>query len=243
MKLERDLALIALAACAVPLLPWLATFWSPTFATNQAKWSEFGSFIGGVLSPLLAFVSFLGLLLTIREQRAVAARQKTQSDDLNYFNHASASLERAYATLAEGTDTERPAGDRLAWLSCARLLLSASDVSKRISSASSGLLALYEGEEEHWRRRFYELFLPAGAPRIGTQATYFSHPNSADGAQIEERSIRVIYEFFTWPEGKADPIDLVPKYTLKDLDSINPSMSGVRDYVRAMKRFENVSDA
>jgi hypothetical protein len=243
MKLERNLALVAVAACAMPLLLWLWTFWSPTFATEHVKWSEFGSFIGGVLSPLLAFVSFLGLLATINQQRAAATRQKIESDDLNYFNHAAASLERAYETLTANRSATEPVRDRLAWLSCARLLLSASNVSKRISPVSVGLLALYEGEEEHWRRRFYELFHPEGALSIGVQSTYFSHPTSADGVQIEERSIRVIYEFFTWPEGKEDPIDSVPKYTIEELESMSASMSGVREYVRTMPRFRSSSNA
>jgi hypothetical protein len=236
MKL-LSLALLALAACAIPLLLWLWTFWYPAFATDQGKWSDFGSFIGGVISPLLAFASFLGLLATLQEQRAAALRQKTETDDLNYFNHATESIERAYEALAGANPDGTPASDRLAWLTCARLLLSAKEVAKQISSSSVGLLALYDGELEHWRRRFYELLNPRGDLRVGTQATFFSHPASSDGVQIEERSIRVIFEFADWPEGKPDPIDAVPKYTRIDLDAMKPSMSGVREFIESKPRF------
>jgi len=236
MKL-LSLALLALAACAIPLLLWLWTFWYPAFATDQDKWSEFGGFIGGVISPLLAFASFLGLLATLQEQRAAALRQKTETDDLNYFNHATESIERAYEALAGVNPDGEPVRDRLAWLTCARLLLSAREVAKQISTSSVGLLALYDGELEHWRRRFYELLNPRGDLRVGTQATFFSHPASNDGVQIEERSIRVIFEFADWPEGKPDPIDAVPKYTQIDLDAMKPGMSGVRDYIESKPRF------
>lgn len=233
----RNLTLAAIAACAVPLTLWLWVFWTPVFSENPARWSEFGSFLGGVLSPVLAFASFLGLLATIREQRNLARTQKQQADDLNYFNHATASLERAYATLTRGTDGAGPVKDRWAWLSCARLLLSASDISKRISPSSEGIVALYEGEREHWRRKFYELFHPEGGLSVGMQATHFSHPDSRIGVNIEERSIRVVFEFFDWPEGKIDPIDSVPKYSREELEKMNAGMSGVREYVMTMPRF------
>jgi hypothetical protein len=236
MKL-RVFALTALLACAIPLVPWLMTFWSPSLATDQTKWSEFGSFIGGVLSPLLAFASFLGLLATIREQRASAERQKIETDDRNYFNHAIESLKRAYETLAGGQSALEPVRDRLAWLSCARLLLSAKEVANQISISSQGLLAVYDGESEHWRRRFYELLNPTTGGRVGTRLAFFSEQELTGGGPIEERSIRVIFEFMDWPEGRQDPIDSVPKYTLEDLSAMNASMSGIREYVRSKPRF------
>ena len=103
MKPERNIVIAAVVACAVPLALWLWVFWTPSLSDNHAEWSEFGRFLGGVLSPTLAFTSFLGLLATIREQREVAKAHKQQADDLNYFNHASASLERAYETLTRSS--------------------------------------------------------------------------------------------------------------------------------------------
>jgi hypothetical protein len=62
-------------------------------------------------------------------------------------------------------------------------------------------------------------------------------PESVWQYQIEERSIRVIFEFADWPEGKPDPIDAVPKYTRIDLDAMKPSMSGVREFIESKPRF------
>lgn len=242
MKLARNLIFSAVFTCVAPIALWLWVFWTPWFSHEHVKWSEFGSFLGGVLSPLLAFASFLGLLATINEQRKAADVQRQQADDLNYFNHASASLQRAYETLTRNGTDAVPRADRLAWLSCARLLLSAEDVSKRISEKSAGVKALYEGEREHWRRKFYELFHPKGQISIGARSAYFAHTDPRVGINLEERSIRVVFEFFDWPEGKPDPVDTVPKYTESELNAMNAGMSGVRDYIRTMPRFHARSD-
>lgn len=240
MKL-RDVAVLALLACAIPLVPWLMTFWSPSLATDQTKWSEFGSFVGGVLSPLLAFASFICLLATVREQRASAERQQIETDDRNYFNHATESLKRAYETLAGRQSALEPVRDRLAWLTCARLLLSAAEVGGQISSYSKGLRAVYDGECEHWRRRFYELLNPASGTRVGMRSAFFADQEFTGSGQIEERSIRVVFEFMNWPDGKEDPVDSVPKYTLEDLRAMNASMSGIREYVGSKPRFRNLA--
>ena len=235
MKLARNLAFAAIAAFAVPLVLWLWVFWTPSLSDNHARWSEFGNFLGGVLSPVLAFTSFLVLLATIHEQRKVAQTQKQQADDLNYFKHASASLQRAYETLTRGGTESVPVADRLAWLSCARLLLSAADVAKRISDKSEGLRALYEGECEHWMRKFYELFHPEGQLPIGVQAAYFGHADPGK-INLEERSIRMVFEFFDWPEERPDSLDIVPKYTAEELHAMPASKSGIREYVKTRLR-------
>lgn len=242
-----SLFVVALLACTVPLWFWVSNFGHLGLAGSTEEWSRFGSYLGGVLSPVLAFLSFIGLLLAFDTQRKEAARLKNESDDLNYFNHAVKSLERAYDALV--TRSSRYSGDngpplvqlstdRLAWLTCARLLLSAKDVSKQISQTSSGLLALYEGEEEYWRHQFYELFHEEKTFSMLLQPNFFGNPGILGGTQLEERSIRVIFEFADWPEDKVDPIDAVPLYSLAELNGMKASMSGVREYVLAKGRFK-----
>ena len=86
-------------------------------------------------------------------------------------------------------------------------------MAKRISDKSEGVRALYEGEREHWRRKFYELFHPEGQLPIGAQAAYFDPPDPSRRINFDVRSIRVVFEFFDWPEGRPDSVDTVPKYT------------------------------
>lgn len=246
MKFVILLFVVALVACAVPLWFWVSNFGHLGLAGSTEEWSRFGSYLGGVLSPVLAFLSFIGLLLAFNTQSKEAARLKNESDDLNYFNHAVKSLERAFEALV--TRSSRYSGDnglplvqlstdRLAWLTCARLLLSAQDVSKQISQTSSGLLALYEGEEEHWRHQFYELFHDTKTSGMLRHPSFFANPGMLGGTELDERSVRVIFEFSDWPEDKLDPIDAVPLFSMDELREMNASMSGVRGYVLAKRRF------
>tara|TARA_R110001606_G_C15285091_1_gene640972 strand:+ start:64 stop:687 length:624 start_codon:yes stop_codon:yes gene_type:complete len=66
MKLSGIILLIALAFVAV-LLPYIFTFSLPLSLRSQ-DWANFGSYIGGTLSPLIATLGVLGLGITIYQQ-------------------------------------------------------------------------------------------------------------------------------------------------------------------------------
>jgi hypothetical protein len=236
MKLERSLTFGASIGSAFTLLPWLYIFWSPSFSRESSEWANFGTFLGGVLSPALAFAALVGLVMTIKQQGDAAKREGEVTDNESYFKHAVSSLERAFATLSP-SDAAQPAHDRLAWLSCARLLLAASDASQKITTASSGLKQLYESEAEHWRHQFYLLLLPATLQGVGGDSNYFAADSSGFHMPIDERSIRVIYDFAHWSEGREDPIDGVPRYTEEELDGMKFGMRGIRQYVQSKHPF------
>lgn len=230
MKIERLLLIAALVAVLLAIAPWLYTFSTTPVSGEPSDWSYFGSYVGGILSPVLAFASFVGLLMTLTQQRAAIAVQRAADDDKNYFNHAVSSLERAYDVISAGDQSTGPVRERLAWLTCARLLLSAKDVSALISDQSKGLRALFAGEEEHWRYCFYELFQRVNPP-VGRNPTFFSCPTNPQRDEIDERSIRVVFDFVNWPEGKEDSIACVPRYTEEELNAMGLLMSGVREYL------------
>jgi hypothetical protein len=171
--------------------------------------------------------------MTIKQQGNAAKREREVTDNESYFRHAVSSLERAYATLSP-TEAAQPAHDRWAWLSCARLLLAASHASQKITPASSGLKQLYEGEVEHWRHQFYLLLKPSTLNGVGGDSAYFAD-NSGSQMPIDERSIRVIYNFAQWPECYKDPIDDVPPYTDEELDRMRFGMRGIREHVRSIR--------
>jgi hypothetical protein len=253
MKLERTLLTVATIAFFGTLGAWLLVFAKAKVTADPADWSAFGSFLGGVLSPILAFASFVGLLLTLQQQRDATQRtldqaqqasklsleqqkaevtaQQTAEDDRNYFDHCISCLERAFAVLSDKGTSIGPVQDRLAWLTCARLLLASAKTAKQISPQSIGLLAILAGEQEHWRYRFYELFHQI-EPAVGQQEHFFEGPGKLAGFEIDERSIRVIFEFVQWPEDKTDSIAEVPKYTLDELGAMKITMAGVREFVR-----------
>ncbi len=248
MTLERKLVYIAVLACLVPILAWLCTFWSPVFSTENHDWAAFGDFVGGVISPVLAFASFLCLLVTLRHQQQAInfekiSRQeaidveKTARDDQKFYEYAVTNLARAHEALLSD-DEKKPRRDRVAWLTCARLLLSANDVSHRISEKSEGLRTMYEGESEYWRRQFYILLEPHSPHSIGANRKYFDGDSPRDGKEIEERSIRVIYDFVKWPEQVHEPIDSVPLFSREELKDMKVGMSGIQQYVQSKGRFK-----
>jgi hypothetical protein len=230
LKLARVLTLAAVVASFAPLAIWLWAFSSHRISAAPEDWSSFGQYIGGVVSPLLAFFAFVGLLLTLRQQQKDSERRNQQENDLRYFEHARSSLQRAYDAISLGGHEQTPTHDRLAWLACARYLLSANNVARLISAESQGLGALYAGEAEHWRQRFYELFNPPGRVSIGVDRAYFMEAGS--GGEIDERSIRAIFDFFTWRDEESDPIDAIPRYSDEDLASLGALMSGVREHLQ-----------
>lgn len=231
MKIERLLLVAAVVAVLLAVAPWLYTFSTAKISGKPEDWSYFAGYVGGVLSPVLAFASLVGLLTTLTQQRAAIEVQRTVDDDRSYFDHAVKSLERAYGVISGGDQSAGPVRDRLAWLTCARLLLSAKEVSAQISNQSKGLKALFAGEEEHWKFRFHELFHGV-SPAVGRDSAFFSSPTNPQLEGIEERSIRVVFDFVTWPEGKEDAIARVPRYTREEVRSMGLLMSGVREYVQ-----------
>ena len=231
MKTQRNLAVYAAIASLLVLAPWLYVFWTPSLSRKPSDWAEFDTFVGGILSPTLAFAALIGLLATVKQQRDATDRQKEVTDNESYFKHAVSSLERAFSALTDGKEVTAPAHDRLAWLSCARLLLSASNASGRITAASPGLRVLYEGEEEHWRHQFYLLLQPLSPEGVGALKSYFMADRSSEHSPLDERSIKVVYSFAEWPEGRQDSIDAVSKYTQADVERMHVGMSGVRAYV------------
>ncbi|MDD5393247.1 MAG: hypothetical protein PHE17_09530 [Thiothrix sp.] len=49
-------------------LPWVYTFYGE-LSTNTADWSSFGSYMGGILSPLVAGLALFSLIKTVNQQQ------------------------------------------------------------------------------------------------------------------------------------------------------------------------------
>ncbi len=47
---------------------WLFNFWQEPIAADSGKWAEFGDYLNGTLAPILAFASFIGLIVSIDHQ-------------------------------------------------------------------------------------------------------------------------------------------------------------------------------
>lgn len=76
MKQYFTIALLfGLACLLVSLLPWIYVFHSFPISKNTSNWSDFGSYIGGIISPILSFASIVFVLITIKKTQENHAEQ------------------------------------------------------------------------------------------------------------------------------------------------------------------------
>jgi hypothetical protein len=79
---------LILFVLVVPAIVYIATFgWSIT--RNHTRWSEFGSAMSGLYSPLLAFLAFVVLIAQVRSQNVASKYQL----DHAYIDQARADIE------------------------------------------------------------------------------------------------------------------------------------------------------
>jgi len=130
--------LFALAFIGLVFVVAAIGFYAKTFGTDiledQEKWGQFGDFLGGTTNPLLAFLTFLGVLWTISITYEQFYNQKTRQDiedtdkrSLFFFEQAKLGLEEVYDMLKDQNN------DRVTWVRAARDLLRARSIGKSIS--------------------------------------------------------------------------------------------------------------
>lgn len=238
MKFHLGLAIaaaIAFVGVAVATGAWLANFHDYPLAAEPQRWAEFGAYFGGTLAPILAFASLVGLVISIHGQARAQNDREIRKDAAVYLENAAASLRRAFDAFTDGGKETVPVSDRLVWLTVARFILAAQSISQKIEVPS--VREMYEAEEELWRRRFYEVIRPLDGRGALADAEYFRQGEGRlFGNVIDERSIRVIYEFIKWPEGRADPIDRVARYSTQELEQMNLGMRGIKEYLESSRR-------
>jgi hypothetical protein len=227
----RKYIAIGFVAVSVPVLSWLLMFYDSQWSPNSSDWSNFGCFIGGTLSPILAFASFLAILVTIKLQQAKNNQEKRLVNSAIYCEHAVKCLERAYNILSNDDESKTPIKDRLVWLTCARLILKSKQLYALISNEAESQKTLFDSEEEFWRHRFYELLDFTGMQSFSMSKDYFEKASLIPGDEIEERSIKVIYDFALKFNEDSDPINQISKFEKSELGIFHFSQSGLKDYL------------
>lgn len=148
------------------------------------------------------------------------------SFDAAIFGESVLALERAYRSLnAAQQDGNRPAPDRLNWLTAARHLESFKDLRGRLKTKLYRRLCAEH--EEHWRHEFYQSLLK---DRI-VNVSYF------DAGPIEPRSAVVIYGFAAWPESRRDPIDVADYEAIFQQSDILKGNIGLKQYLSRFPEF------
>jgi hypothetical protein len=211
----------------------LLYFFSGTgFSSDSSRWSHFGSYIGGTISPVLAFASFIAVLLTIRLQKQKNLYEKENLEAQVYCDNAVKCLNRAYSFLSDNGRSESPVKNRLVWLTTARLIKRAEMISNLMSPQATSSKIMYESEKDYWRHRFYELIDFTGLNSFSMTEDYFGKASSTPGDEIDERSIKIIYHFSLQFDDQNDPIDKVDLFVTEDLKQFHVSQLGLTKYLK-----------
>ena len=150
--------LFALAFIGFVMVISAIGFYVKTFGTSilkdQEKWGQFGDFLGGTTNPLLAFLTFLGVLWTISITYEQFNNQKQRQDiedtdkrSLFFFEQAKLGLEEVYDMLKDKNN------DRVTWVRAARDLLRARSIGKAITVQE--YQEAYRLTEEKIRHKLY----------------------------------------------------------------------------------------
>lgn len=150
--------LYALACIGFVIVVAAIGFYVKTFGTEILEdheiWGQFGDFLGGTTNPLLAFLTFLGVLWTISITYDQFNNQKSRQDiedtdkrSLFFFEQAKLGLEEVYDMLKDQNN------DRVTWVRAARDLLRARNIGKSITVKE--YQEAYRLTEEKIRHKLY----------------------------------------------------------------------------------------
>ncbi|PMO47177.1 hypothetical protein BCT11_04590 [Vibrio sp. 10N.222.52.B12] len=154
------------------------------------------------VSPLLAF---LGAISALYIWAANVVRLR--SDDI--LKEVGNMYKRSYDTLSGSKNNELPQNDRMLWLTSARLLLSAQDLSLNLTEPSHK--KIHKEIEAFWQWKFYLLI---SSEKNNFPENYFSEGVShyiayskGKSAPIAVPSLIVLYKFFQWKDDGIDRLD------------------------------------
>lgn len=181
----------------------------------------------GALTALVAFVVNL---------------RRARSEDV--LKAATDFLEKACEKLAPTDGSNIPCNNRRAWLSSARLILTAEELASGITEESHQLI--YRETKEYWRTRLHELIFPSieGLPS-SFYAERPEHMISWSGRArdpLSEKSLAFLYRFIRWPDDAVDRLKNEPTFTDEEIErmvSFGPrGLGSLLAEVRSLRRAE-----
>ncbi|MCT7609272.1 hypothetical protein N5U14_00270 [Aliarcobacter butzleri] len=104
--------------------------------------------IGTLLSGIIALIAYC---TTIKYKKDVTRRNSSKAN----LNLALEFLKHSFETLTNNKENKLPKNDRLIWLTCARQIITAHNLSKNITEDEDK--KSYETYREFWRVKFLEL--------------------------------------------------------------------------------------
>jgi hypothetical protein len=138
--------------------------------------------------------------------------------------------------------------DRVAWVTCARLISRAELLSQKVTTETHALI--FEAERDFQRHKFRDMLKVDGeelkgaffcggdqGQTIGEAVSGFDHPEGG-ASWIPTRIINVVYTFMSFPENYEDPLRSSEDYGAKERNRLfQLGHEGVREYLVFRKIF------
>lgn len=86
-------------------------FWAKPLSDNPADWAAVGTYFGGILNPLLAFLAFIGILYTVRTQAHMVEQNNHHQRLMGLQEIVRTSADRVEEILRSIPPTKDPYGD------------------------------------------------------------------------------------------------------------------------------------
>ena len=171
--------------------------------------------------------------------------EKEYSQSATNLESALSLIDRAaQVLLVDGKITN----DRVAWVTCARLIARADSLSKKITTETHNLI--FEAERDFQRHKFRDLLKLDGKDLNGaffcggdqrqTIGEFVSSPAHPKGglSWIPTRIINVVYTFMSFPEGYEDPLRYSDDFGAKERNRMfELGHEGLREYLVFRKNF------
>lgn len=175
---------------------------------------------------------------------------KEYSQSATNLESALSLIERAaHVLVVDGKLTN----DRVAWVTCARLITRVNTLSRKITTETHSLI--FEAEHDLQRHKFSDLLKVGGkelsgaffcggdqGQTIGGAVSSSNHPKGGR-SWIPTRIINVIYTFVSFPDDYEDPLRFSEDFGAKERNRLfRLGHDGVREYLAFRKRFLIIGD-
>jgi hypothetical protein len=127
-----------------------------------------------------------------------------------------------------GENTETPRGDRLLWLTTARMITRYRDIKEKITAEAH--IEIIEEHEEYWRFHFYKILDQNSA---NFDEKYLGTINS--GTNVERKSIAIIFDFAKW--NGPDPLDKIDDKRLFASKVLPIDQHGILRYLERYEKY------
>jgi hypothetical protein len=198
---------------------------------TNPQWIEITKLAVSVLTLVSIVIAYLSYRTNLKKLNDDRVREI----DKELLAQAKQSLHWAYDVLTENGRSIPPQANRLNWLTCARHLRRALDISKHISGST--YKTVYAEIEEYWRHMFYTS-LDHESLR---GRRYFEDPSDPEWPEnIEITSALVIANFSAWNKATVDPLDSVVRQDLMNPDNGFRTVAAGRGLESYIVHFEEI---